>query len=79
MTRNDVEMFPPIFEGQELSLHSKLYATLSGDPEGLTPEELAEECIRWGLAVGERERVVERSIPRSTLSALRVRQVPTGK
>jgi CheY-like chemotaxis protein len=55
----DEEMFP-LSVDQPISVKSKVHRLLSRHPAGLTAESVADELLRRGLAVGERELVAAR-------------------
>ena len=55
----DDQMFPANAD-QPISVKSKVHRLLSRHPAGLTPESIADELLRRGLAVGERGLVTAR-------------------
>jgi DNA-binding response OmpR family regulator len=57
--QGDDRMFPAAVD-QPISVKSKIHRLLSRHPAGLTPESVADEFLRRGIAVGEREVVSAR-------------------
>lgn len=56
---SDAEMFPAVMP-HDISPKLKLWVLLTGQRDGATPQQLAHEARRWGVAVGDYGAIVKR-------------------